>query len=163
MTDHASQRVLIEASPEECFQTVIDVESYPDWIDDIKEAKIVAFDDDGRAGDAIFRSAAMGRSSTYTLRYSYGSNPLRVAWRLLEGDIMRRMDGEYEFSEVKGQPGVSQVHYHLEVDLLVRLPSFVKRRVEAKIVHSAVEDLKSRIESASRSSEGSESQPPLMT
>ena len=76
----------------------------------------------------------MGRSSTYTLRYSYGSNPLRVAWRLLQGDIMRRMDGEYEFSEVEGQPGVSQVHYHLEVDLLVRLPSFVKRRVEAKIV-----------------------------
>ena len=61
MTDHASQRVLIEASPEECFQTVIDVESYPDWIDDINVAKIVAFDEDGSAGDAIFRSAAMGR------------------------------------------------------------------------------------------------------
>ena len=162
MTDHASQRVLIEASPEECFQTVIDVESYPDWIDDIKEATIVAFDDDGRAGDATFRSAAMGRSSTYTLRYSYGSNPLRVAWRLLEGDIMRRMDGEYEFSEVEGQPGISQVHYHLEVDLLVRLPSFVKRRAEAMIVHSAIDNLKSRVESGSASSENSDAQPPLI-
>ncbi len=63
-----------------------------------------AWTDDVTAGYAIFRSGAMGRSSTYTLRYSYGSNPLRVAWRLLEGDIMRRMDGEYEFSEVEGQP-----------------------------------------------------------
>ncbi|CAI8347229.1 MAG: Uncharacterised protein [Acidimicrobiales bacterium AG-410-I20] len=163
MTDHASQRILIEASPEECFRAVIDVESYPDWIDDIKEATIVALDDDGRAGDATFRSAAMGRSSTYTLRYSYGSNPLRVAWRLLEGDIMRRMDGEYEFSEVEGQPGVSQVHYHLEIDLLVRLPSFVKRRAEAMIVHSAVDDLKSRVESGGKSSENSDAQSPLIT
>ena len=163
MTDHASQRILIQASPAECFKAVMDVESYPEWIDDIKEAKIVAFDDDGRPGDATFRSAAMGRSSPYTLRYSYGSNPLRIAWRLLEGDIMRRMDGEYEFVTVEGESGVSQIHYHLEVDLLVRLPGFVKRRIEAKIVHSAVDDLKSHVESGGRPSESLDSQSPLTT
>jgi len=163
MTDHASQRILIQASPAECFKAVMDVESYPEWIDDIKEAKVIAFDDEGRTGDATFRSAAMGRSSTYTLRYSYGSNPLRIAWRLLEGDIMRRMDGEYEFVTVEGESGVSQIHYHLEVDLLVRLPGFVKRRIEAKIVHSAVDDLKSHVESGGRPSESLDSQSPLTT
>ena len=147
MTDHASQHILIQNSPQECFAAALDVERYPDWADDIKEATVVARDDEGRVGDAAFRAAAMGRSTTYTLRYSYGSNPLRMAWRLLDGDVMRRMDGEYEFTAVEGSPNVTKVHYHLEVDLLVRLPGFVKRRLEAKIVHTAVDDLKTRIES----------------
>ena len=76
---------------------------------------------------------------------------------------MRRMDGEYEFVTVEGESGVSQIHYHLEVDLLVRLPGFVKRRIEAKIVHSAVDDLKSHVESGGRPSESLDSQSPLTT
>ncbi len=148
MTDHASQRILIQASPQQCYETVLAVEHYPEWADDIKEAEVLARDDEGRAGDVAFRAAAMGRSTSYTLRYTYGSNPLRISWRLLAGDVMRRMNGEYEFLEVDGKPDLTQVHYHLEVDLLIRLPGFVKRRLEAKIVHTAVDDLKARIEAA---------------
>ena len=148
MTDHASQRILIQASPQQCYETVLAGEHYPEWADDIKEAEVLARDDEGRAGDVAFRAAAMGRSTSYTLRYTYGSNPLRISWRLLAGDVMRRMNGEYEFLEVDGKPDLTQVHYHLEVDLLIRLPGFVKRRLEAKIVHTAVDDLKARIEAA---------------
>ena len=94
MSDHASQHTHIQAPPDLCFATVRDVERYPEWAVDIKEANVLARDDEGRVGDVQFRAAAMGRSSSYTLRYTYGSNPLRISWRLIEGDVMRRMSGD---------------------------------------------------------------------
>jgi ribosome-associated toxin RatA of RatAB toxin-antitoxin module len=87
MTDHASQRAIIDASPEQCFEVASNFASYPEWASDIKHAEVQRLDDDGRGGDVTFRAAAMGRSTTYTLRYYYGSNPLRIAWKQLEGDI----------------------------------------------------------------------------
>ena len=146
MTEHASQHVTIQASPRRCYETVLDVERFSEWAPDIKEARVLARDEDGRPGDVAFRAAAMGRSSSYTLRYTYGSNPLRISWRLVEGDVISRMTGDYEFMAVDGDPDSTLLAYDLDVDLLVRLPGFVKRRLEAKVVHTAIDDLKFRVE-----------------
>lgn len=146
MVDHANQRRIIKASPQRCFDMVSDVEKLSDWTDDIKEVKILVRDESGRPGDVSFRAAAMGRSTNYTLRYSYGSNPLRISWRLIESDLIRRMNGDYEFNPSGEDGAETEVVYNLDVDLLVRLPGFVKRRAESKIVHAAVDDLKERLE-----------------
>lgn len=147
MSDHAAETTEIEASPEQCFAVATDFASYTDWATDIKEVEVVAVDDSGKGGDVTFRVAAMGRSTRYTLRYSYGSNPLRMSWRLIEGDVMERIDGEYEFVSIDGGSRC-EVRYYVSVDMLVPLPGFVKRRAEAKILHTAMEDLKARVESA---------------
>jgi len=144
MIDHATQRTLIDATPEECFAVVLDFERYPDWATDVKQVSVERRDDDGRGGDVLFRAAAMGRSTTYTLRYFYGSNPLRIAWKLVEGDLTRKLDGEYEF--VPGDGGGTEVVYHLEADLAVPMPGFVKRRAESRIIRTALDDLRHRVE-----------------
>lgn len=148
MSDHAAERTEIDASPEACFAVATDFARYTEWATDVKEATVVAHDDNGRGGDVAFRVAAMGRSTSYTLRYSYGSNPLRMSWRLIEGDVMERIDGEYEFVPL-GDGTSCEVKYYVSVDMLVPLPGFVKRRAEAKILHTALDDLKKRVESAS--------------
>ena len=89
----------------------------------------------------------MGRSTSYTLRYSYGSNPLRLSWRLIEGDVIERIDGEYEFVPI-GDGSRCEALYYVSIDMLVPLPGFVKRRAESKILHAAMDDLKRRVESA---------------
>lgn len=147
MVDQATVRTTIAASPEACFGAAIDFERYPDWASDVKMARILSRDDQGRAVDVEFRAAAMGRSTTYTLRYFYGSNPSRLAWRLQGGDIARRLDGEYEFLPVSSDPSSTEVVYHLAVDLSVPLPGFVKRRAEARIMHTAVNDFTAHVES----------------
>ena len=88
----------------------------------------------------------MGRSTTYTLRYYYGSNPLRVAWRPIEGDITKKIEGEYEFNPIENGDK-TEVVYHLAADLAILIPGFVKRRAESRIVRAALEALSSRIES----------------
>ncbi|HJM28078.1 MAG: SRPBCC family protein [Acidimicrobiales bacterium] len=146
MSDHATQRRIIDATPQQCFDVVTDFERYPDWVPDVKSATILEQDKQGRGGDVTFRAASIGRSTTYTLRYYYGSNPLRIAWRQIEGDITRKIEGEYEFVPVE-EGTKTEVAYHLAVDLAILIPGFVKRRAESRIVRAALEDLSSRVES----------------
>ena len=97
--------------------------------------------------DFIFRQhGKLSRSTTYTLRYYDGSNPLRIAWKQLEGDITRKLDGEYEFLPTDETGTQTEVVYHLEADLVVPIPGFVKRRAETRIIRTALEDLRRRVE-----------------
>lgn len=145
MTDQATQHTVIGAPPARCVAVALDIESYPEWARDIKEATVVERDAQGRPLRVFFRAAAMGHSARYTLRYDH-STECRLAWVLEEGDVVRRLDGEYLFEEVDGDPGATSVTYHLVVDMAVPLPGFVKRRAEGKIMTTALDELRRRCE-----------------
>lgn len=142
MADQATQRMHIEAAPEAVWAAVADFEAYPQWARELKEATVLQRDDQGRALLVRFRAAAFGRSTDYTLCYDWSEEPGRLSWKLVTGDIMRVLDGEYEF--VPAGQG-TDVTYHLRVDLVVPLPGFVKRRAEARIVSTALEALRSHV------------------
>ncbi|HEC09644.1 MAG TPA: SRPBCC family protein [Acidimicrobiales bacterium] len=147
MLDEATETRVIEASPARCYELAADVERYPEWTSDLKDAEILERDSEGRPHLVRFRAAAMGRSTTYTLRYDHGGAPERLSWVLEEGDITNRLDGWYRFTPVEGNPDQCEVTYHLEVELMVPLPGFVKRRAEGRIIHTALDDLQARAES----------------
>lgn len=144
MTDRAAQTTLINAPLQKCWDVVLDFEKYPDWAKDVKEAVIRDHDDQGRASRVEYRASALGRSTHYTLEYDYSEQPARLSWHLVEGDIMRALNGAYSFVEVDNG---TQVFYELELELVVPLPGFVKRRAEARILIEAIKELKARAES----------------
>jgi ribosome-associated toxin RatA of RatAB toxin-antitoxin module len=146
VADQASQRATIAASPQQLFDVVTDFDHYTDWIRDLKSVEVVERDDEGRATEVRYRAAAMGRSTSYTLRYDYNDAPRSLPWKLVQGDIMRRLDGAYEFVPIPDDPDRTDVVYHLTVELIVPLPGFVKRRAESKIMHNALRELKSHVE-----------------
>jgi uncharacterized membrane protein len=151
MAEQASEHTTIGAPPELCWEVATDFEAYPEWAKDVKEAEIVTRDPEGRASVVRFRAAAMGRSTTYLLGYDYGGAPTRLAWRLLEGDITRKLDGSYDFSPVEGDAAATDVDYELTAELVVPLPGFVKRRAETRIMQTALRDLKARVEAVAAS------------
>lgn len=144
MTDRAAQTALVAATPERCWEIVLDFERYPEWARDVKEATVRARDDQGRASRVEYRASALGRSTHYTLEYDYSGLPARLSWHLVEGDIMRALDGAYSMVTVDGG---TQVFYEIDIELVVPLPGFVKRRAEARILIDAVKELKTRAES----------------
>ena len=148
MAEQAREQTTINASIDECFATLVDFESYPEWAGDLKEAKVVQHDADGRAVVVEFRAAAMGRSTTYQLKYDYTGAPGRLAWELLSGDLERELDGCYLLSASSDTPGSTDIVYELAVDLIVPIPGFVKRRAEARIIKTALSELKARVEGA---------------
>lgn len=148
MAEHTTQRLRMRATPQQCFAVVTDFGSYPDWAADIKVVTVEESDDQSRPVLVTFRAAAFGRSTTYTLRYDYSGAPLRLAWVLERGDITSRLDGAYEFEAL--DHGETEVVYHLDVELRVPIPGFVKRRAESRIVGTALRELKARVEGGVR-------------
>ena len=146
MPDKARETTVINASVQHCFDALVDFERYPEWVGDLKQALVVETDADGRASVVEFRAAAMGRSTTYQLRYDYTGAPNRLAWVLEAGDLERELDGAYHLRESDEDPAGTELVYELSIDLVLPIPGFVKRRAEARILKSALADLKARIE-----------------
>ena len=147
MADSATQTMEIAASPERILGILLDFESYPTWARDLKGVTVESRDEQGRGEEVTFRAAAMGRSTSYTLRYDHADDGSSLSWELVSGDIMRRLDGSYRLEPVDGSSDRTKVTYHLAVDLIVPLPGFVKRRAESKIIHTALRELRAHVES----------------
>jgi len=135
----------IRATVPDLLAVLLDFDAYPTWARDLKGVTVDERDDQGRGKEVTFRAAAMGRSTSYTLRYQHRDDPARLEWTLVRGDIMRRLDGSY-LLEPGSAPDRTRVTYHLAVDLVVPLPGFVKRRAEQKIVHTALRELRAHVE-----------------
>jgi ribosome-associated toxin RatA of RatAB toxin-antitoxin module len=144
MSEHATETMEIAAPPGQVRAAILDVEAYPEWARDLKAVSVASRDQQGRAQEVTFRAAGMGRSTSYTLRYDYDDD--RISWELVRGDITRRLDGSYLLEPVEGDPGATRVTYDLSVELKVPLPGFVKRRAGARIVHTALRDLRAHVE-----------------
>jgi ribosome-associated toxin RatA of RatAB toxin-antitoxin module len=142
--EQVTERMIIRGSPEDCYQALITFERYPEWAADIKSVSVDERDEEGRASQVTFRAAAFGRSTSYTLRYEYGSAPAELSWIQVQGDLTRRLDGSYQLIP-SGDDG-TEILYHLVVDLKVPLPGFVKRRAEGRIMGTALRELKAWVE-----------------
>ncbi len=146
MAEQATEHMSVSASPERCFAVVADIERYPEWAADIKEVTVKERDASGRPASVGFRAAAFGRSTSYTLSYDYSQAPQVLAWRLTHGDITTKLDGSYVFEGAEG--GGTNITYHLEVELRVPIPGFIKMRAQSRIMATALRDLKARVESS---------------
>ncbi len=142
MADRVIEHTTISASPEVVKAVLLDFPSYPEWAKDLKSIEVLEHDDEGRGLSVRYRAAGMGRSTSYTLRYDY-SDPARVAWKLTDGDITRKLDGHYE---LQASDEGTAVTYELEAELIVPLPGFIKRRTQGRIMHTALHELKARAE-----------------
>ena len=143
MTDTASERIRVEAPADRCYDVAVDFESYPEWVRDVKEAKILETDDEGRGKRVEFRAAALGKSIRYVLEYDFSDAPHSFSWKFVDGDMLRRLDGTYRF-----EPDVNstRVYYDLAVELAVPLPGLLKRRAAGLIMGSALKELKKQVE-----------------
>ena len=146
MAELATERIVVAAPPEHCFAVVSDIERYKEWASDIKEITVVSRDDEGRPAEVTWRAAAFGRSTGYTLLYDYSDAPRTLAWKQTRGDLTSKLDGRYRFD--RSADGGTEVSYTLEVELRVPLPGFIKRRAQSRIMHTALEQLKVRVESS---------------
>lgn len=145
MAETAHERITIAAPPEQCWAVVVDFEAYPDWAKDVKQVTIVARDDEDRGAEVEFRAAAMGRSIRYVLRYDYSRAPEAVSWTLVEGDMLRQLDGTYTF---EADDEGTLVTYDLVADISMPLPGLIKRRAAGLIMGTALKELKRAVERA---------------
>lgn len=146
MAEHASEQITVEAPVEACYSVLLDFENYSDWVPDLKSTTVVERDAEGRGAVVEFRAAAMGKSTTYQLRYDYEGAPNRLAWTLERGDVERAIDGAYLLAETP--EGATEVTYELSIELVIPLLGFMKRRAEERIIRAALPQLKAHVEAS---------------
>lgn len=141
MGERVTDTIAIAAPLETVFDIITDLEAYPDWADGMLETTVLSRDDEGRPDKARFRVDARIVEVSYTLQYRYADND--IAWELVEGDVMKQLDGIYELSD---DGGGTQVRYTLEVDLDIPVPGFLKKRAAKQILDTSLKGLKQRAE-----------------
>ena len=146
MAESASEKIRIEAPPSRCYDVAVDFERYPEWAKDVKQVTVAERDDENRGSRVEYRAAAMGKSVRYVLDYDYSEAPAAFSWKLVEGDMLRQLDGRYGF-EADGTG--TRVSYELTADLSMPLPGFMKRRAAGMIISTALKELKREAERAS--------------
>jgi uncharacterized membrane protein len=142
-TKHAEQQVAIGASPQSCFDALLEYETFPEWQSAVKWVEVVSRDDEGRGREVHFEVDAKVRRIRYELEYSY-EPPHRISWQYLGGDI-RDVNGEYIFEE-QGD-GSTLATYSLALDPGMWVPDRVARMINQQVMRASVDELRNRVES----------------
>ena len=140
VADQTSASIDIAASPAEIMAVIADFERYPEWVDSMKSAEVLTTEDD-RAKTVRMELDHSLVKDRYVLTYDW--SPDRVTWKLVEGTLLRAMDGAYELAS---RGPVTAVTYHLKVDVNMPMIGLFKRKAEKTIVDGALKNLKKRVE-----------------
>lgn len=146
MADSTNSSIVINAPAGEVLDIIADLEAYPQWAKEIKQVEVLTEDGDGWPDRARFTLDAGAIKDTYTLDYTWDvteDGTGVVSWVLVEGNVLKAMDGSYE---LRAEGEGTSVTYHLMVDVKIPMLGMIKRKAEKIIVDTALRDLKKRAE-----------------
>ena len=138
----AERQIVITGLPKQCFEALVDYESFPDWQRAVRSVEVLSRDSEHRGQEVAFRIDAKLRSIAYTLSYGYEA-PHLISWRFVEGDPK---DVEGDFTLENNGDGTTLATYSLVLDLGSWMPGRLARIVGEQIMQGALEDLKQRVE-----------------
>ncbi|MFJ2770149.1 SRPBCC family protein [Streptomyces sp. NPDC087300] len=142
MAEHTSSSITIEAAPAEVMGVIADFARYPDWTGEVKEADVLATDEQGRAKEVRLVMDAGAIKDDQTLGYTWtGDN--EVSWTLVKSQMLRSLDGSYLLAPAGAG---TEVTYRLTVDVKIPMLGMIKRKAEKVIIDRALAGLKKRVE-----------------
>ena len=119
---------------------VADFEHYPDWVDSMKSAEVLSFVDDKAKTVRMVLDHTLLKDD-YVLAYEW--KPQAVSWTLLEGNLLRAIEGSYQ---LKANGAKTTVRYTLTVDINMPMIGMFKRKAEKTIIDGALGGLKKKVE-----------------
>jgi carbon monoxide dehydrogenase subunit G len=145
MTEQTEGQIVIEASAAEVMDVLTDFEAYPEWAA-VKSARVLERGDGGVGTRVAFEVdvPVLGRAS-YTLAYRYAPADGGLSWVSTEArGAVSDISGEYLLTEIDEDE--TKAIYRLAVNLGVLLPGFIRTQGEKRVIESALEGLKRRVE-----------------
>jgi ribosome-associated toxin RatA of RatAB toxin-antitoxin module len=143
MAEQTTSSIVIDADPAAIMAVISDFDAYPVWAQGVKKADVVEQGGDGRPERVFFELDASPIKDSYTLAYDWHGDD-SVTWTLVEGKMLKAMDGAYELAP-RGDG--TEVTYRLAVDISIPMIGMLKRKAEKVIIDTALKGLKKRAES----------------
>jgi len=146
VAEQTESSIIVDATPAEVLAVIADLPAYPQWSEGITKVTVLT-EAAGRPTTARFELSSGPIRDIYELAYTWDGDEA-VHWHLVNGDMLRAMDGSYILRAIEGS---TEVRYRLAVDVKVPMIGMIKRKAEKVIIDTALKGLKARVESASRS------------
>ncbi|WP_433255284.1 SRPBCC family protein [Streptosporangium sp. CA-135522] len=143
MADRTTSSITIGAGRSPIMTVIADFASYPEWAGQVKSARVLSTDEDGRPARVRFVLDAGVISDEYTLAYTWHGDD-SVDWSIAEaGKMVSGLTGSYRLAD---EGNGTEVTYELAVDLKVPMIGMIKRKAEKVIIDTALKGLKKRVE-----------------
>jgi len=143
MAHHGKSSIEVDATAEDLFAIVADLDSYPEWLTDIKEVEVLETGADGYPLAAEMVVDVKIREVRYILEYDW-NHPDSVSWTSRPGGDVKLIEGSYTFDIT--DDGATSVVYELAIDPGFPVPGFMVKRAANHITAQALDGLKARAE-----------------
>ncbi|GAB4007741.1 SRPBCC family protein [Nocardioides ultimimeridianus] len=146
MAEQTSSSIVVDAPAAQVMAVIADFAAYPRWAKGVIRAEVRSSYDEaqgGRAREVFFALDVPPIKDEYTLAYVWDGDA-EVTWTLVEGKMLRSLDGAYVLRETGS--GATEVTYRLALDLAIPLIGMLKRRGEKILIDTALKGLKKRVE-----------------
>ncbi|HWJ83375.1 MAG TPA: SRPBCC family protein [Nocardioides sp.] len=152
MAEQTSSSIVIDAPAADVMAVIADFPEYPKWAKGVTTAEVRASFDAaepgaaGRAREVFFALDVSPIKDEYTLSYDWDGDR-QVTWTLVQGKMLRALDGAYVLRERGTGAAVStEVTYRLALDVSIPLIGMLKRKGEKILIDTALKGLKKRVE-----------------
>src|SRR5690242_5715802 len=115
MADQTTSSIVIEAPQADVMAVIADFPSYPTWVQGMKKVEVLEDGPDGRARKVHFELEASPIKDSYALAYDWSGDEA-VRWHLVEGRMLKSMEGAYELAP---SGSGTEVTYRLAVDIAI--------------------------------------------
>ena len=113
---------VFNCTPEQFFDLLIDYEKYPQFLNEVKEVKVI--EDNGDKKKVEFKISVIK-----TLTYVNQQNEVRpneVSWNFVSGDLFKDMKGHWKLSD---EGGKTKAEYFVEANFGMFVPKTMTKTV----------------------------------
>jgi Polyketide cyclase / dehydrase and lipid transport len=135
-----TREVVIEATPDEIMDVLLDLESLTEWSSVHKKIEILERDEDGHPSKSRQTVKIVGVSDEQVLDYFVRDDG--VGWTLDTSKQQRAQEGRYTLTP---EGDSTRVRFELTVDLTVPVPGFLVKRGAKGLMDTATEGLRKRV------------------
>ncbi|HEX9573297.1 MAG TPA: SRPBCC family protein [Myxococcales bacterium] len=137
----AERSIVIHAPPEKVFAVITDYEKYPEFLPEVKKAKVEF--GSGNVKEVTYTVDIKAKVITYTLKHT-ARPPDELAWTMVRGEMMKGNDGAWI---LKAVPEGTEATYKIDLKLGALVPSMVERMLAEQSLPGLLANFKKRIES----------------
>ena len=145
----ASSEIVIDAPVDVIVDALADMDTVPSWSAVHKKAEVIDTYPDGRPHHVKVTIRVVGIIDTQLLEYHWG--PDWMVWDAKKTIHQHGQHGEYNLTREGDDE--TRVRFGITVEPSAPLPEFVVNRVRKKILHAALEGLRTRVTGADGSSQ----------
>ena len=140
MAVNDSREVVIEATPEEIFGVIADVENAPSWSPQYQHAEVLDTHPDGRPKRVKMKVKAAGLTDEMEVEYSFTDTT--AGWTLIKSSQLRKQDATYTLTP---QGDKTKVRFDLAVDPSIPIPGFLLKRTLKGAMETATDGLRKQV------------------